>query len=181
MALPDVTNIRTLRGWLCKNPTDLNLPFPHGGTALGLVRDGVFRPGIRTRIITAEEFGGTAVEGIYAGESCILSCLLREFDEDALTSVFPNYTTVARYAPADDREVRPGNLTTERQHSLLFSPRDVDDNPFIILYKVLPMVEESMQLQLMISTEATMGVIFQGIPDGAGRCYEFGKKTEITL
>lgn len=181
MANPDVVNIRTLRGWLCKNPTNLSIPFPHGGTPIGLVRDGAFRPGIRTRIITAEEFGGTAVEGIYAGESCVLTCLLREFDEDAMVSVFPNYTTVVRYAPGDDRDVRPGNLSTDRKIALLFSPRDLDDNPFIILYVAMPLVQEAMELQLMLSTEATMAVMFQGIPDGAGRCYEMGDRTEITL
>lgn len=180
MAIPDVTNIRSLRGWLCKDPTDIGLPFPHGGIALGVVKDGTFRPGIRTRVLVAEEWGNSPVEGVYAGEACILTCLLREFDADAMDSVFPNSVsgTVRNY-PSTTREVRPGALATDRKIALLFSPRDIGDNPFIVIHKAMPMVQESMALQLMISTEATMGVMFQGIPDSAGRTYEMGVTVEL--
>ena len=51
------------------------------------MKDVVFKPGIRTKLVTAEEFGGAVVEGIYCGESCVLACFLRGFDDDALDAI----------------------------------------------------------------------------------------------
>src|SRR5688500_3826453 len=90
MATANVRNILRLRGRLCFNPTNLATAFPHGGTALGLTRSGVFHLGMKTVLNEAEEWGGIVSKAWYAGEKPFLAAVLREFDNDAIGAVFPN-------------------------------------------------------------------------------------------
>ena len=44
MSTPNARDVLHVPGRLVKNPTSLSLVFPHGGTALGIVRAIVFKP-----------------------------------------------------------------------------------------------------------------------------------------
>ena len=178
--------IRGLTGWLCHTPTNLLADFPHGGTAIGEVRDAELRWGIRTRLITAEEYGGQVVESIYTGESAVLACVLRGFDDDALSAIWPTSaagSTGHRLLKQDvvTNEKRPGSFMSSRAVKLCFSPRAVDQHRFVVLFRAIPMVEETARLQLRLDEEVGLAVMFRGLPASDGRVYECGLRKDVTL
>lgn len=179
--------IRGMTGYLCSGPTDLTLPFPHGGTALGEVRDMEFRWGIRTRFVTAEEYGGQIVAGIpYVGQSDVLACVLRTWDDDALAAVFP-YTAVGvtghRAIKVDVKTdvVRAGGLDTARVAKICFSPSSPDQHRFIVLHRAMPLVDESARLQLRLDEEIGIAVVFRGLPDANGLVSSVALRKDVTL
>ncbi len=186
MATRDVRNVLRVPGRLIMNPTDLSIDAPHGGTELGLVRDAEFRLGIKTSVVTAEEFGVQPIEYVYAGEAAVMAAVLREFDEDAIQAIFPDTApgmcgpiSTISYDVNDDP--RAGRFLSAQSFSLLFSPRSLDRHPMILLYKVIPLVEESSLLNLSLSEELGIGVMFHCIPDASGRVYSIGHRGDLTL
>lgn len=178
--------IRGMTGRLCSGPTNLTLDFPHGGTALGEVRDMEFRWGIRTRLVTAEEYGGQVVEGIYAGETDVLACVLRTWDDDALAAVFPYSAagnTGHRAIKADVKTdvVRAGSLATARAAKICFSPDSPDQHRFIVLHRAMPLVDESARLQLRLDEEIGIAVVFRGLPDASGLVSTVALRKDVTL
>lgn len=187
MATANVNNILRVPGRLVKDPSALASAFPHGGTALGLTRDMEFRFGFKTSVVTGEEFGSSVVETIYAGEAVIFAAVLREFDNDALSAIFPNTTTggsgdeIIEYKPGDNTTNRPGTLLSTKAFKLLFSPRAVDAHPHILIYNAIPAVEEAAMLQASLGHEFGIAVAFHGTPDATGRTYQIGKRADLTL
>jgi len=205
MSASDVRKILRIAGKLCINPTDISdtAQFPYGGTALGVTRAAEFRFGIKTALVTAEEWGQAPVESVYTGEVAVFAFVLREFDNDAIATLFPN-TAVG--ATSGDRVIegrvdgvgvnRAGYLLSDKAVSLLFAPQvdkttttpgsttfiPYDLQPMIYVRKAIPMVEEASMLQLSLAEEVGIGVVFQGIPDGGtGKVYEVGKRGDLTL
>jgi hypothetical protein len=175
-----------MTGFLCIAPTDLTAAFPHGGTALGEVMDAEFRWGFRTSDITAEEYGGQVVGKTYSGESAVFACLLRGFDDDALSTIFP-YTAVGtvghRVVKQDvvTNVTRPGAMLATRAVKLCFSPRAVDQHRFIVLHRAIPLPDASARLSMRLDDEIGIGVVFQALPGSDGRVYEIGLRKDVTL
>ena len=188
MSAPDVRDVLRVPGKLVINPTDITAAFPHGGTEIGLVRDSQLRFGYRTDLVHAEEWGGQPVESVYCGEVALFAAVLREWDDDALSNVFPNTGTGAI---SGNRTIlgrvsggsfnRAGYLLSGKSFVLCFSPRSVDRHPMVIVRKAIPMVEETALLQLSLAEELGIGVVFQAIPDSSGRLYDVGKRGDLTL
>jgi hypothetical protein len=188
MAVADVGDVLKLPGRLCINPTDLSLDFPHGGTALGLTRAAEFRFGIQTSIVTAEEWGQQPVEAVYAGASAVFGCVLREWDNDAISAIFPNTGTGTISGDStilgrvDGVGVnRAGHLFSAQALVLLFSPRSVDRHPMVLVRKALPMPDETAMIQASLAQEFGIGVVFQAIPDSSDRTYDIGARGDLTL
>ncbi len=193
MALGTARNIYSLVGQICVNPTDLTQPFPHGGKAIGLVRNGIFRINPSYEEITAEEFGGTVVDYVRAVESAVLVAVLREFDADAIGAILPN----TRIGSSSGRRmilgeitsasisgipVRPGSLASDKSSKVLFSPRAVDYHPAIILYNAIPLVDRTAELQLSIGSEAGIAVMWQATPRASDfQIYQVGLLEDINL
>jgi hypothetical protein len=189
MAAPSAQNIKRVPGTLVENPTNLAIAPPHGGTILGLTRSMIFKPGIRSTQVTAEELGGTAVEAYYTGENVVFTAILREFDPDAITAIFPRATVGAsgdpmiEYQPDGSHQARPGMRLSTKAIKLLFVPKATDSHPYIIVYKALPAVEETLELMLAFNHELGVPVMFYGIPDDASsrKVYQIGRKEDISL
>jgi hypothetical protein len=192
MATADISEALRVPGRLIKNPTDLTAARPGGGTDLGEVADIVFLVGQKHGVIVAEEFGGQVVEDVMAGESAVLTAVLRQFDEDALGSVFPNAAAGSvtgkrkiEYAPGKTSGgyKLPGTMRSTLAFKLVFWPDDVLRHRFLVLYKAMPMVDESAKLQFHMNAEVGIPVVFQGIPDTANsyRTYDIGFRRDITL
>ncbi len=186
MANANVLNIRRIPGRLVKNPTDLAAAFPHGGTPLGVTRDMEFRMGIQTTAITAEEFGAQQIEYVYAGELAIFAAVLREYDVDAVQQIFPDAVAgTCGQLPNINYNVtgskRSGLLLSSKSFKLVFSPDALDRDPFVVLYKAIPLVEETSLMALSLSEELGVGVVFAGIPDGTDRVYTVGNREDIIL
>lgn len=187
MSTANVRNVRYIPGRLYANPTDLSTTAPFGGTALGLVRDMIFKPIVRTSTVTAEEFGSPVIEAVYAGEQALFSCVLREFDSDAISAIFPNS---AAGSTTGDRIIqgrvsgsvnRPGYLLSNKQLTLLFMPRSLDHHPCILMRNAIPAVDETMEIQLSLSEEVGMAVNFYCTPDSSGRVYDIGRRADLSL
>ena len=204
MSVGSARKVMRIAGNLCINPTDISdtAQFPYGGTALGVTRGAEFRFGIKSAIVTAEEWGGQPVETVYGGEVAIFAFVLREFDNDAIATVFPN-TSVG--STSGDRVIegavigagvnRAGYLMSNQSVSLLFAPQvekttatpgsstyiPYDEQPMVLVRVAIPMLEETATLQLSLAQEIGMPVVFQGIPDANGKVYEIGKRGDLTL
>src|SRR3972149_495263 len=115
MVAPNARSIIRVPGRLIADPTDLSAAYPYGGTELGIVRDAEFRFGVKTKLVTAEEWGGQVVEGFYAGESCVFIAVMRGYDNDMIGQVFMSTGLGAsgnrriRYEPGNTGSInRPG-------------------------------------------------------------------------
>lgn len=192
MADANVRDILRVPGRLYLNPSDITADPPFGtGTAIGLTRDVEFRMGIRTGIVTAEEWGSAPVELVHSGESAVLACVLREWDDDALAATFVNTgtgavsgnaTILGRVSGAGVN--RAGYLISAQSAVLVFAPLSLDGtpaHPMVILRKCLPLVEETAMLQMSLSEELGIAMVWQCIPDSSGRLYDVGARGDLTL
>jgi hypothetical protein len=178
VASADLNQCLAVPGALCINPTDLTLPFPHGGTALGEVymARAAFTSGYFD--VTAEEYGNRVVESVYSGENIAFGAILRQWDEAAVGAVFPNTATGAKSQRVSVKgwedaasPVRPGHLASSRSVKLLFTPTDSDRCRAVMLYRALPRVAEAVDLRFAINARQEIPVLFLAIPDATGRCW----------
>jgi len=118
VATPAVTQALRVPGKLSYGPSDLTSAYPHGGTGLGLVRDiRLTRDVVAERRIRATEYGGETVEALVPGQEWVISFLLRGFDNDAISTVFPNTFTGATDSLEGIREpgtIRAGELLSDQ-------------------------------------------------------------------
>lgn len=183
-----VRKILHIPGRLCIDPTNLALAFPHGGTAIGLTRDAECRFGIKTSLVTAEEWGGAPIEGFYTGEVAVFAFVFRSLDNDGMAAIFPNTATgsatgniVIEGRTSGAGVDRAGTALSTKAVKLLFSPKAVDRQPMVLLRNAIPLVEETTMLQMSISEEVGIGVVFQALPDSSGKLYDVGERNDLTL
>jgi hypothetical protein len=184
MASAESGKVIRLGGRLCSGPTDLSLAFPHGGTALGMISEAIFQPNLQRAQITAEEFGGETVDVVVMAETVILGCLLRGVDSDAWTTVWEDTTAGSSSGePVVDYpgSTRAGTLGSARAVKILYSPDDLQNDPAILLYSAIPILDETAELALSISQEMVVRVVFQGIRDGSGNVYQIGRLEDLTV
>jgi hypothetical protein len=186
MATPLARNVRFVPGRLVKDPTNLAIAYPYGGTELGLTTAMIFKPGIQSRQHGAEEFGGAIVESTYVGEVATFCCALRGFDADALARVFPNVVTGAATgktgvsASAGGANL-PGYRMSGKAFKLLWVPDDTVENHGLLIYNAIPGVEETAELALSISEEFGIPVFFMASPDASKRLYQMAAFDDLAL
>ena len=190
MSTADLNQALTAPGRLVINPTDKTAAFPYGGTQLGEVRE------VRTVItggwfdVEAEEFGGAIVESVWSGENIALGCYLRQFDETAGATVFPNTKTtgtskrvaITSYNDAAS-PVRPGHLLSSRGVKLLFVPFDVDRVRCVYFNRALPRTNESMTLQRALGIREEIPALFLAVPKSSSSMltYQIDFLRDLTL
>lgn len=173
-------------GRLCKAPTT-DPPtdaFPHGGTALGMSAEVIFRPQKAYAEVEAEEYGSEPVEVIEGRESAILGAILRGYDDDAISTIFPNTAVGAlsgRRVATYPGTVRSGALGSDRAVAILFSPADVEGTPAIYLPRAVPLVDESARLTYALKREHVVAVLFRAMRDTNGIVYRYGLLEDIAL
>lgn len=171
-------------GQLCINPTDLTIPFPHGGTAIGEVAEIIYSVEELRHVIPAEEFGSEPVEVIEGGKIVTLSCFLRGFDVDAMQTAFQDaaQSVKTKKATIEFPGATPaGHLMSDDSVVLLFSPRSTEDVPAVILYRALPHLQETADMRFSFDQELGMPVIFQGVRDASSRVSSMKLLEDITL
>lgn len=158
MSSPDVDAVLRVPGFLCVNPTDLTLPWPHGGAGLGLIAETAVRPVQRYEAIRAEEWGGEVIERIRAGGSAvILTATLRQWDESTISAIFSTTGSTGHKVAlfgAEDRGKIAGI-------SLLFTPREVTAHPSMLATRAIPLIDEMMELKLALLDELVIPVVFE--------------------
>jgi hypothetical protein len=193
MATALTRNVLRMPGRLIMNPT-ANLytyPFPYGGTELGITRDAEFRFGITKHVIRAEEWGNIPSEVIEGGSYAVMSCVLREFDNDMVSKVFINTadgnSNDKTIASGVTQTNQPGfRLASTQGFKLLFAPKAENTQLFVVMYNAVPVVDEDAMVQLSLAEEVGIAVTFMGLPEkkltGAdGRVYEIGRKESIHI
>lgn len=189
MARPDPRNIiGKVPGRFCIGPTDLSADFPHGGTALGESYRGRLVYEAPKQVLTAEERGNQPYEVIHGGESWALAGTLRADPPDTYAKLFLNASTGATSgrplieAPGTNRA---GEALSGRAVVLCFAPFEVDRHPFVLLYKAIPLAEDTQELSLNLggSDEEGFGVpyVFLGTLDDSDRLIACGARADITL
>ncbi len=185
MSTASTRGILRIPGRLCYGASlDLTAAFPHGGTAIGMCRDIVFHPGVKTLTDEAEEFGGVVTKAYFAGEKPFLSCVLRDFDNDWISTVFPNTSAgvvtgdrVISSKPGDDTENRAGTGITAIK--LCVSPHSPNRHPFVVLMAAFPAVDETQELQFSLGEEVGLAGVFWAGVDTSGRDYFIGKGYDL--
>ena len=175
MANPDVANILRLPGFLVKNPSTTSGGMPFGGTALGMSYGMEFRSVPRSKLITAEEFGGQAVAQVYCGETAIIAAALRTYDASAISTVLPHGGNFN----VSSGNGRPG--TTLSTFKLMFCPLAYTYHPFICFPAATGLPEESTRLRMSLAAEIGFGVVFRAMPDANGCVYQIGTGGSINL
>ena len=185
--ITSIQNVIRVAGKLCYNPTDLSLPFPHGGVALGIIKSILIKPYKTYHKITAEEFGSETVDYIDGGESWVLGAILRSYDKNALRVLFPSSSegsqtqeTIIKH-PADNATIRAGQLMSTKAVKLLFSPDDTEKHPFAIFYNAIPLIEEASEINLQLDMDWSIGVLFSAIRNSSGKAVAIGLKGDFTL
>lgn len=178
MAGPDVTKVQRGAGRLVKDPTDLSIAFPHGGTALGVVHDVRLVPVTRVAGLLGEEYGNKRVEEYQLGRDWVATGLVRAFDDDLLSTILtsPSSGLVLEALSAPNK----GIAGSTRSVKLLFSPYDTTKYHGFLLYRAIPRPREMARINFGFGGN-TWVVAFVGIPDATGREVAIGTLADMTL
>jgi len=185
MSIANVDKIIRVPGRLCYGATDLTAVFPHGGTGLGVIKSIILNPNKTYHKVRAEEFGSEVVDIIDGGESWVLGGILRSFDKDALKKIFPAAAAGAQtqetYIQHPSSSVRSGSLMSASGIKLLFSPDNTNLNPFIIFYNAIPLVDDTAEMNMCISQDWSIGVLFAAVRDSNSKVMAKGFRGDISL
>lgn len=183
MAVHNVNEILRVPGFVCINPTDLTLDFPHGGTALGTWRNPRFIARRRTYELHAEEYG-SPYDAIWTGDRAGLAAILVSWDADALQAAWPD-VSVANGVPIIESAVdadnkRPGILLSDHAATVCFSP-EAEQSPCVVIHRALPFLDEGAEAIYRRSEEYGLAFTWLGVPDSSRRLYTCAPRAEITL
>lgn len=193
MAAADLNAVLYAPGRLCIAPTNLALPFPHGGTALGTCGSIEVVHAVGHHDIEAEELGAMVVQSVVTFEAFMLSGVLRDLDADALATIFPNTRTgtltkapgIRHWLDAEtagqSSVIRPGSTIAGRGVKLLFSPLDPDRVRGVIFYRALPRVREQAAAAKSFRDPNEQPFIFLAIPDASSRVARDDYLAELSL
>ncbi len=160
---------------------------PYGGTELGFVKDIAVKPVVTHENIKNSEFGVEILDKIYVGEVWIVTCTLMTYDPDMLAKIYPNISTGS--VSGKPLFTYPGSflpgtrLAATKAFSLLFAAEDVERDPSFVLYRVLPMLVETAELNF--SSDLSKGEEFRcqfvATRDGSDRLAQKGLFVDLTL
>jgi hypothetical protein len=167
---------------LIKDPSNLAGTAPtYGGTELGALRGYRLMPVEPVARVRAEEKGGRPVEGIRGGRYAILVALLRGFDADAISLMFPDATAQGDIAVVDPGTVGyPGALATATACKILAVP-EVSGEHAIYFPRAMPILAEEVAIPFENRNEVAIAVSFEALPDATGRIYYVAPIARITL
>lgn len=180
MASANLNAIKFVRGKLVANPTSLSTT--HGGTELGLTRGRIFRPNVDKSRLTQEAHGGVTHQIWHMQKSPQFACFLRDWDAAALARFFPDTSgSVVRGSANASGGIRSGYGLASNAFKLLFLPDDSTNHPAILIYKFIPWVDPEAEIGLSLREEFGLLVGGEGTKDSAGKLYEIGLLSALTL
>tara|TARA_R110002110_G_scaffold291644_2_gene505603 strand:+ start:71 stop:619 length:549 start_codon:yes stop_codon:yes gene_type:complete len=166
---------------------NLATAYPHGGTALGLLRDVQIRRSEGRFDLIGEEFGQEIIDEVYMAESWVMAFALRGMDDDALGAVFPNTFTGAVTKtkgiayPGTTRS--PGSLRSSSAVRVLFTPDDSENHNAVYFPNAIPQVAEGLSIDFVRATELMIACAFRGLRfnDAQGSLCQIARIKDITL
>jgi hypothetical protein len=185
MAQATAKDIVISRCRLVKNPTDLSTAFPHGGTALGEVKQLVVRTQLKTYEVLIEEFGQERAETLISGQAAVMAGIARGYDNDMIAEIFNDTATgattgdqVIKYPPPNNRA---GTKGSGESFVLLASPDDQAHGLAVIFFKAIPLTPDSLEINLSYKNETGFAFFFQGIRNTNGKVYQIGRIDDLDL
>jgi hypothetical protein len=173
-------------GRLSINPVALGA-YPHGGLGLGPVKAISLKPGMRYKEIVAEEYA-ERVEVIAGDVGWAMAAVLRSYDSDALTRLFPvtavgvSGAIVVRHPnELDANAARAGRLMSSAAITVVFTPDSPAHHPGAILHRAIPLVDEAAAMSLSLSSEWGLAVMFLPIRNVAGKSVSIGRVGDLAL
>lgn len=193
MGAPSAASIRRVPGRLAFGCTDITLAYPHGGTALGEVRDVIFRRFTRDFPVTAEDKGGQPVGYLATGNVWGCVAFMRGFDDDVIELLRGGSegTTTQRAQYDANTTYRAGYDLTADAVKLVFTPEGAAhaksasvpdaDAPCWVLWNAVPLLDETADFLLQRDEELGVPLLFMGTEDGSGRTLSVRRRADLTL
>lgn len=185
MAAADPRTVEKIAVQLAINPTtDPPIDvFPHGGTALGMAADVIWRPNLRRGIIRGEEYGGEPVEVLLMAQTAVLGVLLRGGDNDAYSTIFDDTTVGASGVTGVDHPGtrRAGERGSDRTVALILSPFDTVNHRALLIYQAIPLLEETAELRFALKQEQVVPAIFMATRDSTDRIWSYRPLEDLSL
>lgn len=196
MASWDPAAIRRVPCRVAVGCTDLTAAWPHGGTGIGVVREPILQRYGGSWPATMEAYGGIPVEYLEAGEAWGVGGVIRTLDDDMLAKVFGNTAAgsvtqrrVVTVGPT--QTVRAGNWMSERSFTVVLTPEGAThaksatapdvDAPLVVLYRVLPVMGDPLQIALTRTGDVGIRFAWMGIPDSSSRTMRMGRRADLAL
>jgi len=189
MAVPNVVDLLNgAPGRLSFGATNLSTAYPHGGTALGVVRDLILRRVTETPVLFGEEYA-EPIDAIQGQREWVVAARLASWDNDALGKVFLN-TAVGAVSQsrvvqdpliANHNTNRSGTLLGATAIKLVFTPDDPDAHPGFIMYKAMVMPDETMEMRFHATEPMELAILFRGIRDSSNRLVAVGKLVDLAI
>lgn len=186
MAAADLASILNNPGRLCHTPTSTSTAFPHGGTAIGATKEVVCTSVQGRKEIRDEGFGQEIHDIIWTGENWAIACVLRQWDADAVSILFPNtsagtVTQQRMVVGVTTTNNRPGLRLRSLAKKILFSPLDPDRVPAVLFYAAVPMPRETEELNLSLDKRFEVGAVFAALRHDTLGTYQVGFLKDLTL
>lgn len=135
------------------------------GSQIGVCRAIRFYPNVRYENITAEEFGHTPNKVIYIGQSPIVACIVRDYDQHAFNTLFPNNGTGNILTPKTASNMTTVSVTIQPLHAA---------HPGVTFPNAVPQIAAASALQFGYNTDIGLAAVFAALPDSNGDFYTVG-------
>jgi hypothetical protein len=153
---PDPRNIvGHVPGRICVSPTNLALPYPHGGTDIGELGPTRFSVN-RSRTIVRDEVTGFDTIGVVGhGESCAMFSVIRDHNAKGYELFVGGSAGSTSKTPGFDSMAagHAGRIYEDEALPFLFSPYDTENDLAVMMYRGVPLPLETTDLNLMLGTE----------------------------
>ncbi len=187
MAARDDTKIVRTPGRLYKTPTNLAASATYG-TELGAVRACKVRFMGQVPFVLAEEYGCMPVEGGEPADWIMFECLIRQWDDAAVASMFSNTSTGSSSGKklvtgAAKGTIRAGHNRSAAVDKYIFIPDNIADHEAIYMPRGMPFIVRPSEAMWSVLQERCLEIGIVSLPDGASslRTYQMGRLADMTL
>ena len=148
--------------------------FPFDGTELGFVGGITLQPREATQDIT-DPTTGRVIDSVYTADGAVLSCQIRDMDNDALERVFLNTIRgpITQRRRVDFGGTVAGSVLSARTGTLTFVPEAIingndDIHRMVHFYRVMSRQPDAFETLLRMGSKAEVPIEFIALPDISG-------------
>lgn len=176
--------VRRLTGRLVLNPTDFNLPYPYGGTELGLTRNGLLQFNQTVHYERAEEYGNQPIAVIQSDAEPMYVATISEWSNTGPVASLPG-TVIGGLARRSATTFQQNATTRAGLESplsgvLLVAPESPQDQA-LLLYNAMPHYQENASAAWTDAQEWGIPVVWVGGLDVQGRSWMLAPIRELQL
>jgi hypothetical protein len=181
MAAPtEIGAYRNAIATLVKDPTNLAIALPYGGTELGPIRGHRYLPMERVARVRDEAKGARPYAGIRSGRWAIFTCILRGWDPVAISLLFPDSpgNGDVKASDAGSPTSPPGSLAGTCK--ILAVPVTAG-HPALYFPNAMPTIAREQEVPFENKLEVALVLSFDALPDASGNVYYIQPISRLTL